>query len=67
MFNVFPTMVDVVIAIVYFVAAFDYIFGIVVFLTMAAYLGKCIDVLVVLSVQNMNFILSMNWNNCYYL
>ncbi|KAK3099268.1 hypothetical protein FSP39_001923 [Pinctada imbricata] len=41
-FNVFPTLADVIVAIVYFVTAFDYIFGIIVLLTMGAYLAVTI-------------------------
>ena len=39
-FQILPTIVDIIIAIVYFVTAFNYIFGLVVFLAMAMYLGK---------------------------
>lgn len=37
-FQILPTIVDILIAIVYFVTAFNYIFGLVVFLAMALYL-----------------------------
>lgn len=39
MFNVFPTIADIVIAIVYFVTAFNAWFGLILFVTMALYLG----------------------------
>lgn len=38
--SILPTVVDIVIAVVYFTAAFNYWFGIIVFITMASYLGK---------------------------
>ena len=41
-FQILPTIVDIVIAIVYFITAFNYIFGLVMFLAMAMYLGKAI-------------------------
>jgi len=41
-FQIFPTIIDVVIAIVYFVSFFDYIFGVIVFISMAFYLTATI-------------------------
>ncbi|GFO44776.1 ATP-binding cassette sub-family b member 6, mitochondrial-like, partial [Plakobranchus ocellatus] len=38
LFQIFPTIADVVIAIVYFVTFFDYLFGLIVFCSMAVYL-----------------------------
>ncbi|XP_071102435.1 ATP-binding cassette sub-family B member 6-like [Haliotis cracherodii] len=38
LFNIVPTIADIVIAIVYFITAFNYIFGVIVFLCMALYL-----------------------------
>ncbi|KAK3604753.1 hypothetical protein CHS0354_017861 [Potamilus streckersoni] len=37
-FSILPTIVDIIIAIVYFITAFNYVFGIVVFIAMALYL-----------------------------
>ena len=39
-FNILPTMADIVIAIVFFTSVFNYLFGIIVFVTMAIYLGR---------------------------
>ncbi|XP_063853359.1 ATP-binding cassette sub-family B member 6-like [Scylla paramamosain] len=41
-FSILPTVVDITIAVVYFTAAFNYWFGLIVFLTMAIYLGTTI-------------------------
>ncbi|KAK7071417.1 ATP-binding cassette sub- B member 6, mitochondrial, partial [Halocaridina rubra] len=41
-FNIIPTIVDVIVAIVYFTAAFNYWFGVIVFVTMATYLAMTI-------------------------
>lgn len=38
-FNILPTVVDIIVAVVYFTAAFNYWFGIIVFMTMATYLA----------------------------
>ena len=38
-FQIFPTIADIIIAIVYFVTAFNYLFGLIVFVSMALYLG----------------------------
>ena len=40
-FNILPTIADIIIAIVYFISAFDIYFGLIVFGTMATYLGEC--------------------------
>ncbi|KAK7473352.1 hypothetical protein BaRGS_00035400 [Batillaria attramentaria] len=37
-FQIFPTIADIVIAIVYFITAFNYLFGLIVFVCMALYL-----------------------------
>lgn len=37
-FQIFPTIADIIIAIVYFITFFNYLFGIIVFCSMAAYL-----------------------------
>ena len=39
LFQIAPTIIDIVIAIVYFVSVFDYIFGAIVFISMAFYLA----------------------------
>lgn len=39
-FQILPTIADIIIAIVYFVTAFNAWFGLIVFLTMVLYLGK---------------------------
>eukprot|EP00105_Crassostrea_gigas_P040176 XP_019924324.1 PREDICTED: ATP-binding cassette sub-family B member 6, mitochondrial [Crassostrea gigas] len=43
-FQILPTIIDIIIAIVYFVTAFNYIFGLVVFLCMVLYLGQSKDI-----------------------
>lgn len=40
LFNIAPTIVDIVIAIVYFIVAFNLWFGLIVFVTMTLYLGE---------------------------
>ena len=45
-FQILPTVVDIIIAIVYFITAFNYIFGLVMFLAMAMYLGKLSQLLI---------------------
>ena len=39
-FNILPTIVDIVIAIIYFTTTFNVWFGLIVFVTMALYLSK---------------------------
>ncbi|EDO42945.1 predicted protein, partial [Nematostella vectensis] len=56
LFSVVPTIVDIVIAIVYFIAAFNGWFGLIVFLTMALYL----IVTIVLTEWRTSFRRSMN-------
>ncbi|CAL4080451.1 unnamed protein product, partial [Meganyctiphanes norvegica] len=43
-FNIFPTVVDIIVAIIFFTTEFNYWFGIIVFITMAAYLAVTIAV-----------------------
>ncbi|XP_063595546.1 ATP-binding cassette sub-family B member 6-like [Penaeus indicus] len=38
-FNILPTVIDIIVAVIYFTAAFNYWFGIIVFVTMATYLA----------------------------
>ena len=40
-FNIAPTIIDIIVAIVYFTVAFNVWFGLIVFVTMAAYLSEC--------------------------
>ena len=40
LFNIAPTFVDIGVAIVYFIVAFNGWFGLIVFVTMALYVGK---------------------------
>ncbi|BFZ02111.1 hypothetical protein BsWGS_05150 [Bradybaena similaris] len=42
LFQILPTIADIVIAIIYFVTAFSYLFGIIVFLSMAMYLAATV-------------------------
>ncbi len=44
LFNILPTVADIIIAVVYFTAAFNAWFGLIVFSTMAVYLGATIAV-----------------------
>ncbi len=39
-FNIIPTIIDIAIAVIYFTAMFNVWFGIIVFFTMALYLGE---------------------------
>lgn len=39
-FSILPTIVDILIAVVFFVTAFNYWFGLIVFVTMGLYIGK---------------------------
>lgn len=41
-FNIIPTMADIVIAIIFFTSVFNYLFGLIVFVTMVVYLGTTI-------------------------
>ena len=40
LFQIFPTFVDISVAIIYFISAFNGWFGLIVFVTMFLYLGK---------------------------
>lgn len=39
-FSIFPTIVDITVAVVYFIAAFNIWFGVIVFITMILYISK---------------------------
>ncbi|XP_059174648.1 LOW QUALITY PROTEIN: ATP-binding cassette sub-family B member 6-like [Physella acuta] len=43
LFQVLPTIADIVIAIIYFVTAFNYLFGLIVFFSMALYLAATVQ------------------------
>lgn len=40
LFNVLPTIADILIAVVFFVTAFNAWFGLIIFVTMVIYLGN---------------------------
>lgn len=40
LFNIIPVIIDIIIAIIYFILAFNGYFGLIVFVTMGLYLGK---------------------------
>lgn len=40
LFSIIPTLVDIAIAVIYFVTYFNAWFGLIVFVTMALYIGK---------------------------
>lgn len=40
LFSIFPTIVDILVAVVFFIAAFNWWFGLIVFTTMALYIGE---------------------------
>jgi ATP-binding cassette subfamily B (MDR/TAP) protein 6 len=40
LFSIFPTIVDILVAVGYFIAAFNGWFGLIVFTTMSLYIGK---------------------------
>ena len=41
LFNIIPVIVDIIVAVVFFITAFNAYFGLIVFVTMGLYLGKC--------------------------
>lgn len=41
-FSIAPTIIDIIIAVVYLTITFNWIFGLIVFVTMALYICKCI-------------------------
>ena len=41
LFSIFPTIVDILVAVVFFIMAFNWIFGLIVFTTMLLYIGRC--------------------------
>jgi len=61
LFNIFPTIADILIAIIYFATAFNPWFSLIVFLTMAIYMGKFH-----LPLLNVNCYLmgSFRWDDC---
>lgn len=46
MFSIFPTIADIVIAIVYFISNFNAWFGLIVFVCMALYLSKYLTMVI---------------------
>lgn len=40
LFSIIPVIIDIIVAIVYFILAFNWYFGLIVFATMGLYLGK---------------------------
>ncbi|VDN41733.1 unnamed protein product [Dibothriocephalus latus] len=40
LFNIIPTIVDIIVGIIYFITAFNFWYGLIVFITMLAYLGE---------------------------
>ena len=63
-FQILPTVVDIIIAIVYFITAFNYIFGLVMFLAMAMYLGKLSQLLISslpLYILSLPLTISLDW------
>ena len=40
LFSIVPTIVDIIVAVAFFVVAFNKWFGLIVFLTMSLYIGK---------------------------
>ena len=40
LFSIVPVIIDIIVAIVYFILAFNWYFGLIVFATMGLYLGK---------------------------
>ena len=41
LFSIVPTIVDILVAVIYFISAFNGWFGLIVFITMALYIGEC--------------------------
>ena len=46
LFNIIPTFADIGVAIVYFIVAFNGWFGLIIFLSMALYIGKLQKILI---------------------
>lgn len=42
LFSIVPTIVDIIVAVIFFISAFNKWFGLIVFTTMILYIGKCI-------------------------
>lgn len=42
LFSIVPTIIDIIIAVIFFISAFNKWFGLIVFTTMILYIGKCI-------------------------
>lgn len=45
LFSIVPTIVDILVAVVFFIAAFNWWYGLIVFVTMGLYIGKCVATL----------------------
>ena len=41
-FSIIPTIVDIIVGVVYFIAAFNFWYGLIVFVTMVCYIGEWI-------------------------
>ena len=41
-FSIIPTIVDIIIGIIYFISAFNFWYGLIVFVTMVSYIGELI-------------------------
>lgn len=46
LFSIVPTIIDIIVAVVFFIAAFNYWFGLIVFITMVLYIGKYIIIVI---------------------
>lgn len=42
LFSIVPTIIDIIVAIIFFISAFNKWFGLIVFATMILYIGKCV-------------------------
>ncbi len=62
LFNIVPTFVDITVAIVYFVIAFNMWFGIIMFCSVGLYLGKIKNTF---KAKLLNHLLMFSFNNMY--
>lgn len=44
LFSIVPTIVDIIVAIVFFISTFNKWFGLIVFVTMSLYIGKILQI-----------------------
>lgn len=69
LFQIFPTIIDIIVAIIFFISAFNKWFGLIVFVTMALYISKHINnvgiiiVVVIINNNNMRYLTNIAIRN----